>query len=88
MGTGAEKVYVTGRPMGSVRPDREEHCAFQQEFFRVGRATEPIEQPLNAVADEHEVKGLLAALAQCEQPLPDGGRQIPFRFGLHVRLSK
>ena len=90
MGAEAEKVHVTGRPMGSVRPDREEHCAFQQEFSRVGRATEALEleQPLSAVADEHEVKGLLAAFTQCEEPLPDGGGQIPFRFGLHVRLSK
>jgi hypothetical protein len=74
--------------MGSVRPDREEHRAFEQEFFRVGRTTQAVEQSLNAVAHENEVKGFRAALAQCEQSLPDRGGQIPFRFRLHVRLSK
>jgi hypothetical protein len=68
--------------------DREEHRAFEQEFFRVGRATKAVEQSLDAVAREHEVERLLATLAQREQPLPDGSRQIPLRSGLHVRLSK
>jgi len=85
---GAEKVHVAGGPVGSVRPDRKKHRAFEQEFFRLGRATEAVKPPLNTVAHEHEVKGLLAALAQCEQALPDGGGQIPFRFRLYVRLSK
>jgi hypothetical protein len=71
-----------------VGPDGEEHRALEQEFFRVRGTAQAIEQPLDAVAHKHEIKGLLAALAQCEQPLPDGSGQIPFRFGLHVRLSK
>jgi hypothetical protein len=55
--------------MGSVRPDREEHRTFEQEFFRVGRTTEAIERE---VPETNPRKALYTELTRQIEPIMKG----------------
>jgi hypothetical protein len=58
-----EQVEVTSTPVRYRRPEREQHCAFQNDVVAVTGLREAINQPLNGEAEHHEL-GILVTLAR------------------------
>lgn len=82
--TKPQQVQVSGGPMRRTLPHREQHGAFEQETFAMGRGGQPADDPLHAIAGEDPVELPSFRLRQREEALAHRGGDIG---GLHASDS-
>jgi hypothetical protein len=63
--------------MGMRGPGMKKHGAFEHKYVCVARLAESVEQTFQRVPGEDESEVLPGLLGQCQEPLVDGGCEIP-----------
>jgi hypothetical protein len=78
-----EKIKVSRRAIGLVRPRSKEHCAFENEAITNARPTEAVQESLGDEGQEQELIDLARGARAAEQSGLDGRRQIGRRLSIH-----
>ena len=84
----AHQVNIHRRAMRRIAPDRKQQCALQHEPVAMLGLTQPIEQSLKAVLNQHALKRFTARVGDVGKPLAHRCGKI-LDLGLrHARLSR
>jgi hypothetical protein len=74
--------------MELIGPDAEEHCTLEDELVAVRRTAEPVEESLDDVAGQDELKVLALLAGQVRQPVAHRRGQVAGPVLAHVRDSR
>src|SRR5690606_9282985 len=87
-GAEAQQIDILGRTVRLARPHGKERGALEHELIAVGTLREPIQQALDAVADEQDVERLAPLGAEVEQSLLHGLGKAFVRSTAHATASR
>ena len=71
-----KQINITGGSMGLPGPELKKCGTFEHKLFGVRRLCEPIQQTLEPVARQYELKVLSAFARQVDQSLADGSDHV------------
>ncbi len=80
-----EEIGIVGGSVWHIEPQIEQQCSLEQELVALFREAQAIEHALQCISGQHQVVVQIFATRLVEQPVQDGGSDVP---NAHARLSR